>query len=158
MLTLEQAIRSCSGWPAEILGLPDRGVIRAGAIADIVVFDPATFRDAATFDQPTRYAPGVKYLFVNGVAADRRREASRWADSNGKLPGRALRLHQDGPADLIVKVKRIWTGDRDQPWAEALAARGGAIAAVGTVDGRHAVPRAVDPRDRAARRRSRRPG
>ena len=39
-----------------------------GAIADIVVFDPATFRDAATFDQPTRYAPGVKYLFVNGEA------------------------------------------------------------------------------------------
>ncbi len=67
LITLEQAIRSCSGWPAEILGLPDRGVIREGAMADIVVFDPATFRDAATFDQPTRYAPGVKYLFVNGV-------------------------------------------------------------------------------------------
>ena len=65
---MKQAIRSCTGLPAEILGLPDRGVIRAGAVADIVVFDPATFRDAATFEQPTRYAAGVKYLFVNGVA------------------------------------------------------------------------------------------
>ncbi|MFI5457373.1 MAG: amidohydrolase [Isosphaerales bacterium] len=46
--------------------------------------------------------------------------------------GRALRLHQDGPADLIIKVKRIWTGDKDNPWAEALAARGGVIAAVGS--------------------------
>ncbi len=67
VITLEQAIRSCSGWPAEILGLADRGVIRAGAFADIVVFDPKTFRDAATFDHPTRYAPGVRHLFVNGV-------------------------------------------------------------------------------------------
>ena len=44
-----------------------------------------------------------------------------------------MRLQHDGPADLIVRVKRIWTGDRANPWAEALAARGGAIAAVGTV-------------------------
>ncbi len=49
----------------------------------------------------------------------------------GKVPGRALRLQQDGPADLIVTVKRIWTGDRDNLWAEAMAARGGSIVAVG---------------------------
>ena len=119
------------GLPAEILGLADRGVIRVGAFADLVAFDPATFRDAATFDQPTRYAPGVRHLFVNGVAmiADGRLRTA--VGQGGKLPGRALRLQQEGPADLIVKVGRIWTGDPAHPWAEALAIRGGAIAAVG---------------------------
>jgi N-acyl-D-aspartate/D-glutamate deacylase len=96
LITLEQAIRSCSGLPAAILHLPDRGLIRPGAFADIVVFDPETFRDAATFDNPTRYAPGVAYLFINGVAAV----------AEGKpqdvLPGRALRLNKNGPADLIL--------------------------------------------------------
>jgi len=132
VLSFEQAVRSCTGLPAEILGLPDRGVLRQGAIADIVVFDPATFRDAATFDRPTLPARGVKYLFVSGqalIAAGRIEEGS---NPDAKLPGRALRLHRDGPADLIVRVKRIWTGDSANPWAEALAARDGAIAAVGT--------------------------
>ncbi len=132
VLSLEQAIRSCSGWPAEILGLADRGVIRAGAFADIVVFDPATFRDAATFDRPTRYASGVRHLFVNGVAAIADGRVRAATGPGGKLPGRALRLHRDGPAELILKVRRIWTGDPDRPWAEALAIRGGAIAAVGS--------------------------
>ncbi len=89
--------------PAEILGLADRGVIRVGAFADLVVFDPSSFRDAATFDRPTRYAPGVRHLFVNGVAADRRRPAPRKSPApGGKLPGRALRLQQEGPAELIL--------------------------------------------------------
>ena len=68
-LTLETAIRSATGLPSEILGLPDRGALMPGTFADVVVFDPATFRDAATFDDPMRYARGVQYLFVNGVAA-----------------------------------------------------------------------------------------
>ncbi len=131
VLSLEQAIRSCSGWPAEILGLPDRGMIRRGAAADIVVFDPKTFRDAATFDEPTRYAPGVIYLFVNGVPLVEHGRLLVEPSSQAKLPGRALRLNRDGPADLIVKAKRIWTGDPANPWAEAIAARKGVIAAVG---------------------------
>jgi predicted amidohydrolase YtcJ len=134
VLTLEQAIRSCSGWPAQILGLPDRGVIRAGAVADVVVFDPTLLRDSATFDQPTSYAPGVKYLFVNGVELVEQSNLSAAGGARAKLPGRVLRIQQDGPADVIFKVKRVWTGDRDRPWAEALAARGGTIAAVGSVD------------------------
>ena len=111
-MTLEQAIHTCSGLPAEILGLPDRGVIRPNAMADIVVFDPATFRDAATFDQPTRYAPGLEYLFVNGVELIARGKLENGPASKPRLPGRALRLDRDGPADLIVRAKRIWTGDR----------------------------------------------
>jgi predicted amidohydrolase YtcJ len=128
LLSLEQAVRSCTGLPAEILRLPDRGVLRAGAFADVVVFDAARFRDAATFDEPTRYAPGVEYLFVNGVA-----EISRGKPQH-KLAGRALRLTKDGPADLIVKAGRIWTGDLARPWAEAVASRAGEIVGVGSWD------------------------
>jgi predicted amidohydrolase YtcJ len=134
VLTLEQAVRSCSGLPAEILGIPDRGVIRSGAFADLVVFDAATFRDAATFDHPTLAAPGVKYLFVNGRALIAQGKLQVRPDSGGKLPGRSLRLNHDGPAGLIVKVKRIWTGDPDHPWAQGLAARAGVVAAVGTLE------------------------
>ncbi|MGP0063354.1 MAG: amidohydrolase family protein [Isosphaeraceae bacterium] len=134
VISLEQAVRSCSGWPAEILGLPERGVIREGAFADLVVFDPETFRDAATFEKPTRYATGVSYLYVNGVALIAGGKLTMESGSRRKLPGRALRLHRDGPAALIVKAGRIWTGDRDRPWAEALAVRDGTIAAVGSVE------------------------
>lgn len=127
-ITLEHAIRSASGLPAAILHLPDRGVIRPEAFADVVVFDPATFRDAATFDKPTQYAPGVKFLFVNGVAVIDEGKPVK------KLPGRALRLTADGPADRVIKAARVWTGDRENPWAEAVAVRAGAIAAVGSAE------------------------
>jgi N-acyl-D-aspartate/D-glutamate deacylase len=68
-ISVEQAIRSASGLPADILRLPDRGYLKAGAFADVVVFDPATYRDTATFDKPHQYATGVKWLFVNGKEA-----------------------------------------------------------------------------------------
>lgn len=66
VVPLEQAIRSASGLPADILKLPERGYLKVGFKADVVVFDPATFRDTATFDRPHQYATGVKWLFVNG--------------------------------------------------------------------------------------------
>lgn len=67
LISLEQAIRSASGLPADILELPQRGYLKVGHVADIVVLDPKTYRDQATFDQPHQYATGVQYLFVNGV-------------------------------------------------------------------------------------------
>lgn len=69
ILTVEHAIRSASGLPADILHLPQRGYLKEGYFADVVVFDPETFRDTATFDKPHQYATGVRNLFVNGQLA-----------------------------------------------------------------------------------------
>ncbi|MEX2172938.1 MAG: amidohydrolase family protein [Pirellulaceae bacterium] len=69
VVPLAQAIRSASGLPADILGLPERGYLRPGYFADVVVFDPATFRDKATYDKPLQWASGVKLLLVNGQIA-----------------------------------------------------------------------------------------
>jgi N-acyl-D-aspartate/D-glutamate deacylase len=69
VIPLEQAVRSASGLPADVLRLPERGYLKAGYFADVVVFDPATFRDVATYDKPHQYATGVKWVYVNGTAA-----------------------------------------------------------------------------------------
>jgi N-acyl-D-aspartate/D-glutamate deacylase len=66
LIPLAQAIRTSSGLPADVLRLTDRGYLKPGQFADVVVFDAATFRDTATFEKPHQYATGVKYLFVNG--------------------------------------------------------------------------------------------
>lgn len=85
VVPVEQAIRSATGLPAEILGLTDRGLLRPGAYADIVVFDPATFRDHATYQAPFQHSTGVRYVLVNGqLAIDDAKLASTTA-------GRALR-------------------------------------------------------------------
>ncbi len=65
-IPLAHAIRSCSGLPAEILRLKDRGTIKAGNYADLVVFDPKAFRDRATYEKPHQLATGIRYLFLNG--------------------------------------------------------------------------------------------
>lgn len=85
VLSLAQAIRSATGLPADILGLTDRGYLRAGAYADVVVFDPDTFIDQATFEEPQQYSTGVRYLFLAGSLA---LEEGKPAP---KLFGRALR-------------------------------------------------------------------
>jgi N-acyl-D-aspartate/D-glutamate deacylase len=85
IVPLEQAIRSASGLPADILKLPERGYLKKGYYADVVVFDPKTYRDRATFDQPHQYASGVRYVFVNGRAAV---DDGRFT---GTLAGRVLR-------------------------------------------------------------------
>jgi N-acyl-D-aspartate/D-glutamate deacylase len=88
LMPLEQAIRSASGLPADILRIKDRGYLKPGYYADVVVFDPKTFRDTATFDKPHSYATGVVYLFVNGVAA------VDGGKVTGALAGKALRHHK----------------------------------------------------------------
>ena len=87
-LPLEQSLRSCNGLPADILHLPERGYLKPGFMADLVVLDPKTFADKATYDKPHQYSTGVKYLFLNGqlVINDGKYE--------GKLAGKVLR-HKD---------------------------------------------------------------
>ena len=85
VLPLERAIRSATGLPAEILGLTDRGLLKSGHFADIAVFDPKTFRDAATFDDPHQYSVGARYVFVNGTVAISRGTVT------GALAGKSLR-------------------------------------------------------------------
>jgi dihydroorotase/N-acyl-D-amino-acid deacylase len=69
VITLEDAVRKMSAFPAQRIGLADRGVLREGMKADIAVFDPATVRDVATFERPHQYAEGVIAVIVNGQVA-----------------------------------------------------------------------------------------
>jgi N-acyl-D-aspartate/D-glutamate deacylase len=66
VLTLEQFVERSSALPARILGLIDRGVIASGNTADVIVFDPRRYKDAATFEQWDRLTPGVEWMFING--------------------------------------------------------------------------------------------
>lgn len=85
VLTLEEAVRKMTSQAAIRVGLTDRGLLRAGMAADLVVFDAATVKDLATFAQPNQYSAGVKHVFVNGKAVV----------ENGAItaarPGQALR-------------------------------------------------------------------
>ena len=85
VISVESAIRSCTALPAWIIGMTDRGSLKTGLFADIVVFDPKTFRDKATFDEPHQYATGVKHVFINGEAAVRDGEVT------DRLAGRGLK-------------------------------------------------------------------
>jgi len=66
VITLEDAVRKMSSFPAQRIGLADRGVLREGMKADIAIFDAATIRDTATFERPHQYAEGVAVVIVNG--------------------------------------------------------------------------------------------
>jgi dihydroorotase/N-acyl-D-amino-acid deacylase len=69
VLTLEDAIRKMTSFPAQRIGLTDRGVLREGMKADLVIIDPKTIRDVATFERPHQYAEGVSMVVINGQVA-----------------------------------------------------------------------------------------
>jgi len=69
VITLAQAVRKMTSMPAEKLGLRGRGHIKAGSYADLVIFDPVTVRDKATFEEPYQFPMGIKYVLVNGELA-----------------------------------------------------------------------------------------
>jgi N-acyl-D-amino-acid deacylase len=84
LILLAEAVRRMSGLPATNLGLDHRGFLKEGMFADVVVFDPATIADHATFAQPHQYATGVKAVFVNGT------QVLKDGEHTGAKPGRAL--------------------------------------------------------------------
>ncbi len=85
LFSLEEAIRKMTGAPAQRLGLRDRGVIRDGAKADLVLFDPQTVDTPATFDDPAQFPVGIDYVAVNGTLVIDN------GQNTGARPGRALR-------------------------------------------------------------------
>jgi len=85
VLSIEEAIRRVTSLPATNLELTDRGKLAPGMFADVVVFNPATIQDHATFEKPHQLADGVQHVFVNGV------QVLKDATATGKFGGRAIR-------------------------------------------------------------------
>jgi len=84
LISLEEAVRRLTGLPATTLGLDRRGFLKEGMFADVVIFDPATIADAATFERPHQYSVGVRHVLVNGVAV------LKDGEHTGATPGRAV--------------------------------------------------------------------
>jgi N-acyl-D-amino-acid deacylase len=91
LMTVEEAVRKITALPADVLSLKDRGRLRTGGFADVVIFDPATFQDHATYEKPMQYATGVSDVFINGKLA------LKDGEPTGTPTGRILR-------------GRAWTG------------------------------------------------
>jgi len=89
VLTIENAIRKMTSFPAQKLGLRDRGMIREGMWADVVVFNPKTVMDKATYEDSHRYPEGIEYVLVNGgIVIDER-------EHTGALLGKVLRVYKE---------------------------------------------------------------
>jgi N-acyl-D-aspartate/D-glutamate deacylase len=84
LIPLEEAVRKLTGLPATNLGLDRRGLLKDDYYADLVVFDPATIADRATYEKPHQYSVGVKHVFVNGT------QVLKDGEHTGAKPGRAL--------------------------------------------------------------------
>jgi dihydroorotase/N-acyl-D-amino-acid deacylase len=85
-LTLADAIRKFTALPAQRMRLADRGVLKEGMWADVVIFDPETIRDRATFENPNQLSEGMRFVLVNGVPVI---EEGKMTDA---LPGKVLRM------------------------------------------------------------------
>jgi N-acyl-D-amino-acid deacylase len=85
VVSLEEAIRSMTGLPASVYRMPERGLVREGMVADLVVFDLEAIRDVAEFTDPHHLSEGMEWVFVGGSAAIADGEFT------GALPGRVLR-------------------------------------------------------------------
>jgi N-acyl-D-amino-acid deacylase len=96
--TLQDAIRRLTNLPATTFKLKNRGCLQSDCFADIVVFDPATIKDHATFDKPHQYATGVRHVFVNGV------QVLRDGEHTGAKPGQVVRGPGYGPTKGIKPV------------------------------------------------------
>jgi N-acyl-D-aspartate/D-glutamate deacylase len=84
VIPTKEAVRRLSGLPASNLGLDHRGLIKEGMFADVVMFNPATIADRASFEKPHQYAVGMKHVFVNGA------QVIKDGEHTGAKPGRAL--------------------------------------------------------------------
>jgi len=96
LLTLESAIRKMTSVPASIFGLRDRGIVREGTFADLVIFNPQRILDTATYENPRQFAGGIRYVIVNGQVVLRE---GRFSEAR---PGRALRREGTTP-DLFIE-------------------------------------------------------
>ena len=96
-LTLEDAIRKFSSLPAQRMRLTDRGVLKQGMWADVVIFDPANVRDLATFESPNQLSQGMVYVLVNGVPVIDQEKIT------GALPGKVLRGPGYGPGSTATE-------------------------------------------------------
>ena len=84
LISLEEAVRRLTSFPAETLGIERRGALKKGHFADVVVFDPDKIQDHATFEKPHQYASGVRHVFVNGV------QVLKEGEHTGANPGRVV--------------------------------------------------------------------
>ena len=85
LISMEEAIRRLTGFPADNLGIKNRGYLKPGFFADIVVFDPELIEDKATFEEPLQFAVGVEDVFVNGI------QVLSESNHTGKFPGRFVK-------------------------------------------------------------------
>lgn len=123
VITLEQAIHKLSGLPATNLGLRKRGFLKPEYYADVVIFDPQTITDHATYEKPHQYATGVSEVFVNGVQV--LKDGEHTGATPGRVvygPGKYLKKYDAPPVQVTEAAKQahqagyVFDGHNDLPW------------------------------------------